>query len=80
MVKSSTESRGLSSNASKGLDASDASKVFSLTMCAESWACRLPKEIEGSEAPEGCLRSEMGACRFAKEIEGSAMPKGYCVA
>ena len=38
-------------------------KVFSLTMCAESWSRRKQDVSEGSEAPGRCLRNEMGARR-----------------
>ena len=37
--------------------------VVSLMQRSGAGACRLSQKIEGSEAPEGCLRNEMGARR-----------------
>ena len=48
MVESSTKSRGLSSNVSKGIDVSQTHQDLQLDNVCEIGACRFPWEIEGS--------------------------------
>ena len=63
MVRSSTKCRGLSSNASKGIDVSQTHQDLQLDNVRGIGACRKQNVSEGSEAPEGCLRNEVGARR-----------------